>query len=282
MSAAKNMLQCWDAPSSPKLWSVRASPPPLPLVILWWSAQTKGPTMCLLWCVQCQAGEGVTASLWSVALTINRPRYWIFWVLCTFALLFALNVRLSPWVLLTWCSGQILLGWWWPVPHCKRRFSSVAPTGQFGTGWWLSAFGTTLVHVPFFSLPVLLPLEAAGILSLTRNQLLFFNQIIGKLVWDNNSSLGTFNKSTGAKTDRFGYLFLSRIEQKLPLEPLESLPFHFLSFLPPTPFTKVQLKLTKNVYFLNGKCLAGLGTIYKTGVWLRQLPTPCLGLIVPL
>lgn len=78
---------------------------------------------------------------------------------------------------------------------------------------------------------------------------------------------------------RFGYLFLSRIEQKLPVEPPEYLLLPSPIF-PHTPFAEVQLKLMKNVYFLNGKCLAGLGTISKTGVWLRQLPAPCLGLIV--
>lgn len=76
--------------------------------------------------------------------------------------------------------------------------------------------------------------------------------------------------------------FCQKLDKKLPLEPLESLPSSFPLLSPPAPFTKVQLKLMKNVYFLNGKCLAGLGAIYKTGVWLRQLPTPCLGLIVPL
>lgn len=76
--------------------------------------------------------------------------------------------------------------------------------------------------------------------------------------------------------------FCQGLNKNFHLNPLSPSPPPFLSFLPPTPVTKVQLKLMKNVYFLNGKCLAGLGTIYKTGVWLRQLPTPFLGLIVPL
>lgn len=93
------------------------------------------------------------------------------------------------------------------------------------------------------------------------------------MVWDSNSSLDTFNNCTRAQMDRFGHLFLPRVEENFQLNPL-SPPPPSLSFLPPAPFAKVQLKLMKNVYFLNGKCLAGLGTIYKTGVWLRQLQPP--------
>lgn len=51
---------------------------------------------------------------------------------------------------------------------------------------------------------LLLPLDAAGIIFLMRNQLLFLKPIIGKLVWGNNSSLGTFNKCTTAKNGQFG------------------------------------------------------------------------------
>lgn len=95
---------------------------------------------------------------------------------------------------------------------------------------------------------LLLPLEAAGIILLRRKQL-FLKPITGKLVRGNNSTPGTLNKHTRAKMDRLGYLFLSRVEQKLPVEPLESLPPSFLLLSPPTPFAKVQLKLMKNVYF---------------------------------
>lgn len=214
----------------PELSPPHASPPPQTPEMLWWSAQTKGPTMCLLWCVQCQSGR-VSQPHWGVEPWpfidgINSAS-------SAFALLFALNAQLSPWVLLTWCSGKIPLGWWWPVSHGKHRFSSVTLTAQWGQ------HGDYLLLGPhwfmFFFLPswCFFHLKLLWHSHLTRNQLLFFNPIIGKLLWDNNSSLGTFNKSTRAKSDRFGYLFLSRIEQKLPLEPLESLPSSFPLLSPP-------------------------------------------------
>lgn len=73
--------------------------------------------------------------------------------------------------------------------------------------------------------------------------------ITGKLVWGNNSSPGTFNKCARAKMNRLGYLFLSWVEQKLPVEALESLLPPLLDSLSAAPFAKVQLKLMKNVYF---------------------------------
>jgi len=105
--------------------------------------------------------------------------------------------------------------------------------GTYGTGWGrmetTGFWGQTssfLVFLPpgYF---LLLSLKDAGIILLMRNQLLFFKPIIGKLVWGNNSSPGTFSKCTTAKMDRLGYLFLARAEQKLPGEPLESLPSSF-------------------------------------------------------
>lgn len=74
---------------------------------------------------------------------------------------------------------------------------------------------------------LLLPLEATGIILLMKKQLLFLKPIIGQLVWGTSSSLGTFNKRTRAKMDRFGYLSLSRVEQTLSVESLESLPSSF-------------------------------------------------------
>lgn len=169
----------------------------------------------------------------------------------------------------------------------QTRWEEVLLCDTYGTIWGrteTTSFWDKPGSFHFFLPPgcfLLLPLGAAGIILLMRNQLLFLKLIIGKLVWGNNSSLGRFNKCTTAKkwTDLDIY-FCQGLNKNFQLNPLGPSPPPFLSFLPPTPFAKVQLKLMKNVYFLNGKCLAGLGTICKTGVWLRQLPTPCFGLIV--
>lgn len=160
----------------------------------------------------------------------------------------------------------------------QTQWEQVLLCDTYGTIWGrmeATCFWDQTGSFHVFLLPecfLLLPLEAAGIILLTRNQLLFLKPIIGKLVWSDHSL-----EPKWADLDIY---FCQELNKNFQLNPLSPSPPPSLSFLPPTPFAKVQLKLMKNVYFLNGKCLAGLGTIYKTGVWLRQLPTPCLGLIV--
>ena len=137
----------------------------------------------------------------------------------------------------------------------KTQWEQVLLCDTYGTIWgrtettcFWDQTGSFHIFLPpgYF---LLLPLEAAGIILLTKNQLLFLKPSIGKLVWGNNSSLRTFNKCTRAKMDRFGYLFLSRVEQKLPVEPLESLPSSFPLLSPPCTLCQSSAQVDEECIF---------------------------------